>query len=60
MRILRLKIVLVLVCVAASALTASVRYKFSQAGNFPGATYTVPLAVSAKDIVGYYEVPGTI
>jgi probable HAF family extracellular repeat protein len=50
--------VLLLVCAAAAALAATIHFRFSQAGNFPGATYTYPLAVGAKDIiVGYYEAP---
>jgi len=32
-------------------------YDFFPAGNFPGATYTVPLAVSQTHIVGNYQLP---
>lgn len=42
------------------ALTAGAsgqHFRFSKAGDYPGATYTVPLAVGGKNIVGYYEAP---
>jgi hypothetical protein len=48
-------IVGVLACLAASTLAATTQYKYSQAGNFPGAFRTFPLAVNGKYIGGYYE-----
>jgi probable HAF family extracellular repeat protein len=32
-------------------------YKFSLAGNYPGAYATIPLAVGRRQIVGYYSAP---
>lgn len=48
---------LVLVCLTALAAQTGGHYKFTSAGNFPGATYTVPLALSTTHVVGYYVTP---
>jgi uncharacterized membrane protein len=45
----------VLVCLVASALAATTQYKFSLAGNYPGAFQTIPLAVHGRYIGGYYH-----
>lgn len=44
-----------LVCVGASVFAATTQYKFSEAGNYPGAFMTLPLAVEGRYIAGYYE-----
>jgi len=45
------------VCLAAMALAANIQYRFSSAGNFPGATYSIPLGDNLTQIVGYYLSP---
>jgi probable HAF family extracellular repeat protein len=40
------------------AAAAKVHYRFSPAGNYPGAFETTPLAVNSAQIVGYYVNPG--
>src|SRR5258708_2147971 len=49
---------LLLLCLTALTAQTGWHYKFSQAGNFPGAYYSVPLGVSLTHIVGYYAVSG--
>ncbi len=53
----RAKYILSLVILSLMALSAQTgwRYGFAPAGNFPGASLTVPLAVSLKHIVGEYQ-----
>src|SRR5579859_6886495 len=46
---------LTLLCLTALSAQTGWHYGFSQAGNFPGASLTVPLAVSLKHIVGEYQ-----
>jgi probable HAF family extracellular repeat protein len=41
-------------CCLAGLATASMRYSFSSAGNYPGAFYSVPIGVNSTQIVGYY------
>jgi probable HAF family extracellular repeat protein len=48
---------LVLLCLTALTAQTGLHYKFAPAGNYPGATYTVPLAISFAHIVGYYVTP---
>jgi probable HAF family extracellular repeat protein len=50
----------VLLCLTVVTAQAGWRYQFSAAGNFPGATATVPLAVGLLHIVGEYQVPGGV
>jgi probable HAF family extracellular repeat protein len=45
-------------CLAAFAAQSGWHYNFVPAGNFPGAYYSVPLAVSLDHIVGYYAISG--
>jgi probable HAF family extracellular repeat protein len=40
---------------AGLATAAGVHYKFSPAGNYPGAFETIPLAANLTQIVGFYE-----
>jgi probable HAF family extracellular repeat protein len=40
-------------------MAASVHYRFSLAGNYPGAFETIPLAVGSTQIVGYYSTATT-
>jgi probable HAF family extracellular repeat protein len=44
----------VLATCCALASVAAVNYKFSPAGNYPGAAQTFPLAANLRQIVGYY------
>jgi probable HAF family extracellular repeat protein len=44
-----------MLCAAGFAAFAATQYKFSLAGNYPGAFQTTPLAVHGKYIVGYYQ-----
>ncbi len=46
-----------LLCLTAVMAQTPLHYQFSQAGGFPGATYTVPLAISSAHVVGYYVTP---
>lgn len=46
-----------ILCLAALAAQTGGGYKFSPAGNYPGSSYTIPLGVSSRHIVGYYSVP---
>jgi hypothetical protein len=41
-------------CLAATTAELNSHYRFSPAGNFPGAIYSVPLGVSLTHIVGWY------
>lgn len=43
-----------------STAQSTTQYQFLPAGNFSGATYTVPLAASVNQIVGDYWVPGGV
>jgi uncharacterized membrane protein len=45
-----------LICLALVAPAQNVQYKFSAAGSFPGAAYTIPLAANLTQIVGYHVV----
>lgn len=42
-------------CVAAAVMAGSPQYKFSPAGDYPGAFLTMPLTVKGGYIGGYYE-----
>ncbi len=53
----RCAFVVLVLCLTGLLAQTGWHYKFSVAGNFPGATYTVPLGVSAEHIVGYYVTP---
>jgi probable HAF family extracellular repeat protein len=44
--------------VAVVGFASTIQYRFSPAGNFPGATYSIPLADNLRQIVGYYVAPG--
>jgi uncharacterized membrane protein len=44
-----------LVCVTALVAQAGPQYRFSLAGNFPNTNYTIPLGVSLRHIIGYYN-----
>lgn len=48
---------LMFLCLAGLAAQAGWHYQFTPAGNFPAATYTVPLGASVAHIVGYYVTP---
>src|ERR1700676_1336061 len=51
----RFVMALAICCGLAGLVTAAtVHYKFSLAGNYPGASETGPLAVNSTQIVGYY------
>lgn len=54
------RMVLVLFCAAGLSQASGGGYKFSQAGNVPGSSETVPIAVSLTHIVGYYEASGIL
>lgn len=57
MRIRRRRLIgaLVYLAVAASVIAGGPQYKFSPAGNYPGAFLTIPLTVKGGYIGGYYE-----
>jgi probable HAF family extracellular repeat protein len=58
-RIDRFVVAVSLFLVAATGFATTIQYRFSPAGEFPGAFETVPLADSLTEIVGYYNVsPG--
>jgi|SRR5580704_156390 probable HAF family extracellular repeat protein len=52
--VIRYGIALLLLCLMGFAAEAGLQYKFAEAGNFPGAYYSVPLGVTLGHIVGYY------
>jgi probable HAF family extracellular repeat protein len=43
--------------VAIVGFASTIQYRFSPAGNFPGATYSIPLGDNLTQIVGYYLSP---
>ena len=47
----------IVLCLTTLTAQGGFHYQFSPAGNFPGATYTVPLNISLSHIVGYYVTP---
>lgn len=49
------RIGMVLACAGPSLFAATTQYKFSEAGNYPGAYRSFPLAANGRHIVGYYE-----
>lgn len=51
-------LVLAILCLTALVAQTGSQYKFTQAGNFPGAYYTTPLGVSVTHIVGWYATSG--
>ncbi len=49
-----------LLCLTALTAQTGWHYQFTPAGNFPGATSTIPLAISLSHVVGDYQVPGGV
>lgn len=48
---------LLLLCLTALIAQTGGSYRFLPGGNYPGATYTVNLGMSASQVVGYYVTP---
>ncbi len=53
MKILTTGVGLVL-ALAVLVAASGTQYRFSSSGNYPGAVYTIPIALNSRQIVGYY------